>query len=235
MPRNQIQTPNFRSNRQMLIAAAKQRNTKGNNIWYVYSTKMQKDFALFSDAEYLNFVWLEGDPEVVSFEIESALFFADKDDSHGASRPDAIVTYKDPEARLQWREVKSVEDSSLSDLRQIRQKNIQSRITQELNYDYLRVTPALLKQHWVFITNWRRATAFLSAAKKLELTRYADLAHAHIDQKEKILLKEFKADYSFEEHPLALAGLLHCAQTGRIHTDLHKYPIGPETVLEKFA
>ena len=234
MPRNQIPSQSkFRNNREKLISVAVKRDKRVFNIWYAYSTKIGKDLVLKTDPEYLNFIWLEGDPDVESFEIDTDIFLANQDESNGATIPDSIVTFRNPNLKRQWREVKPVEDAQLSDIRDIRQKRIQERITEELGCDYLRVTPELLKQHWIFICNWRRAVTWLAAAKNIDYSRYVDEAHTQIDTKSRVLLREFISGYSAEEQPLAIAGMFRCAQSGRIKTDLEKYPIGPTTVLER--
>jgi hypothetical protein len=120
MPKNKIPNQSsFRSHRQKLLAAAAARGREANNIWSAYSTKIGKDCVLISDPEYLNFVWMEGDPSIASFEIETDLYLVDADESEGATYPDAIISYLD--GRREWREVKALEDSKDSDERDLRQ------------------------------------------------------------------------------------------------------------------
>lgn len=221
----------FRSHRQKLLAAAAARGRQVNNIWSVYSTKIGKDCVLISDPEYLNFVWMEGDPSIASFEIETELYVVNSAASDGATYPNAIVSYFD--GRREWREVNALEDSKNNDERDLRQKRIQERITKDLSYDYLRITPALLKQHWQFLSNWRRAVPFLAAARHLDWSRYADEAHAFVHKNEQVTLGDFMVSYEKVQQPLAIAGALRCAQQGKILTDLAKLPLGPETFLER--
>ena len=235
MPKNQLPTKKtFRSHRQKIIDAKLERGKRAHNIWTAYSMKIGKDVILIGDAEYCNFVWLEGDPTVASFELETDLFLADKDESHGATYPDAIVIFKNENLRQQWREVKSEEDSFKSDSRDFRQKNIQKRITEELGLDYVRVPPSLLKEHWQFICNWRRAVPFLSAARHLDLQKYETELSAFIDFKSSVTLRECILQYRKEIQPMAIAGVLRCAQRGLIRTDLAKFNLGPSTRLERF-
>lgn len=233
MSKNQISSKNnFRSHRQKIIDAKLIRGKRVHNIWSIYSTKNRKNCILLSDAEYCNCVWLEGDPTVQSYEIESDLFLIDNDESHGATYPDAIVKFKDTNKTVQWREVKAEEDSNMSEIRDIRQKRIQERITTELGLEYLRVTPSLLLKQWQFIRNWRRCIPFLSAARHMDLTKYGNELHAFIYAKKHITLGECMTQYSKEYQPLAIAGILLCAQNGLIKTDLETHQLGPATLLE---
>lgn len=233
MPKNQIPSQkSFRSHRQKIIDAKLNRGKDVNNIWSFYSTKNRKDLVPISDVDYCNCAWLEGDPTVKSYEIETDLFLADTDESHGATYPDAIVNFKNDNKNRQWREVKAAEDSSKSDDRDIRQKRIQERITTELGIDYLRVTPSLMKKHWKFIQNWRRAIPFLSTARDLDLSKYGNEIHTLIDARRSITLGECMQQYSREMQSMAIAGILYCAQNGLIKTDLDVRHLCKATRLE---
>jgi hypothetical protein len=90
-----------------------------------------------------------------------------------------------------------------------------------------------LKQHWQFLSNWRRAVPFLAAARHLDWSHYADEAHAFVDKNEKVTLSDFVGSYEIVQQPLAIAGVLRCAQQGKFLTDLAKLPLGPATFLER--
>lgn len=229
MAEKKIQKANFRSLRMKAIAEAVERGDRNHNIWTAYSAKTKKDCVLLGDVEYLNFHWMEGDPAVADFSVDSDLYIADGDESHGATYPDAIATLRD--GTVQWREAKALEDDAGS-RRDERQKIIQERITNELGYSYLRVTPALLKKHWQFICNWRRATAFCSAARHISTSQFEDEACALIGVRQSVRLLEVTQGYEATAQPLVVAAILRCAQLGRISTDLEKLPLGPRTLLE---
>jgi len=38
------------------------------NLWYHYSARLQRDLIFSSDAEFEHFCWLEGDPQVLTYE-----------------------------------------------------------------------------------------------------------------------------------------------------------------------
>lgn len=221
----------FRSHRQKLLDAAIKRGKRASNIWSVYGPKIELDCVFLTDAEYLNFNWMEGDPSVVSYDIESEIFLADSDERHGESHPDAIVVYAD--GRKTWREVEVHEVSPDIDVRDFKQKQRQERITQELGLTYEGITLEVLKSHWQLITNWRRAIPFIAAARHLDILRFTEEATAFVDHKSKVSLQEFLSLYDEIERSLATAGALRCAQLGRIHTDLDRCKLGSRTLLER--
>lgn len=229
MAEKKIAKPSFRTLRLKAIAAAVKRGDKNHNIWTAYSTKNQKDCVLIGDPEYLNFHWMEGDPAILSFSVDSDLYIADQDESNGATYPDATVVYRDGD--IEWREVKAAEEAEGS-LRDQRQRVIQERITLELGYQYLRVTPELIKKHWQFISNWRRATAFCAAVRHLNTQQYEDEVCALVSARKKIALSEITAQYTLNEHSLVLPALFKLCQEGRVLSDLDKLSLGPRTVLE---
>ncbi len=229
MAEKTLAKPSFRSLRLKAIAAAVKRGDGNYNIWSAYSTKTRKDCILIGDAEYLNFHWMEGDPGIATFTVDSDLYLADQDESNGATYPDAVTTLRD--GRIEWREVKAVEPEAGTE-RDIRQESIQRRITEDLGYKYVRVTPALLKKNWQFICNWRRATAFCSAVRYLSVQRFEAELAAFVDARKAIVLNDFTRLYSITEEPLAIAAFFKCAQDGRILTDLHKASFGPRTKAE---
>ncbi|UUZ73939.1 hypothetical protein LP415_13865 [Polaromonas sp. P1(28)-8] len=229
MAEKKIAKPSFRSLRLKAIAEAVKRGDKNHNIWTVYSTKNQKDCVLIGDVEYLNFQWMEGDPKILSFSVDSDLYIADQDESNGATYPDAIAIYRDGE--IEWREAKAGEGEEGS-LRDQRQRAIQERITRDLQYQYLRVTPELIKKHWQFICNWRRATAFCSAVRHLNIQQYEDEVCALVSARKSMALSEIVAEYAPDEHSQVVAALLKLTQQGRVLSDLNKLALGPRTTLE---
>ena len=228
MAEKKIQKPSFRALRLKAIAAAVKRGDKNYNIWTVYSSKIKKDCVLIGDVEYLNFHWMEGDPGVASFTVDSDLYIADGDDSNGATHPDAVVTLAD--GTIQWREAKSVEEGEGTE-RDVRQESIQRRITKDLGYAYLRITPTLLKKNWQFICNWRRATAFCAATRHISIQRFEAEVSTLIHTRGSMRLEDVTKEFEVTEHPMVIAALLKCAQQGMVSTNLDKFPLGPRTIV----
>lgn len=229
MAEKKIPKPSFRTLRLQAIAAAVKRGHRNHNIWTVYSTKNQKDCVLIGDVEYLNFHWMEGDPKILSFSVDSDLYIADQDESNGATYPDAIAVYQD--GGVQWREVKADEEAKGSP-RDQRQQLIQERITHDLQYQYLRVTPELIKKHWQFICNWRRATAFCAAVRHLNIQQYEDEVCALVSARKAMALSEIVAEYATDKHSQVVAALFKLTQQGRVLSDLETLALGPRTMLE---
>lgn len=214
---------NLRSHRSKLIDAAVKRGQRAHNIWSIFSTKNSKNLTLIGDCEYKNAIWLEGDPKVVSFEIETDLFLVENDESHGATYPDAIVTYSD--GSVSWREVKSEDDPSNLTKRDLRQIQIQEKITKELGIKYELITPRTLDSHMCFISNWRKANSYLAAARYSDLQRYADEVYAFVCTQGKVTLEEIASLYKKEIESLAFAAVFRCAQRGLFNTDLDHHQL----------
>ncbi len=225
-----VKQPSFRSNRRKLIEAMVNRGERPYNIWTCYSSKNQKKVVLLGDPEYQHFALMEGDSDILSYEIGGERYMAGEEEDFAGTEPDAIVQLRS--GATQWREVSAVEDKHEVDDRKLAQRQTQTYVTKNLGFDYLRVSPLFLKNHAQLIENWRRIVPMLAAAKHSNLQRYIDRAHAFVDAEELTEICYFLDLFPAAERPLAQAGLMRCIQLGLIDSDLATRPMRPVTRLK---
>lgn len=140
------------------------------NLWYHYSPRLQRDLILSSDAEFEHFCWLEGDPQVLTYDLQpEPLIVAVGSDVH-RTRFDARVQLRGQ--RPQLREVKEL-DVGLT-VREEHQREAQLIAANQAGFDYRRITRADLDQHRQLIQNWRRALAFIAACRDLVLSPFCE-------------------------------------------------------------
>jgi hypothetical protein len=81
------------------------------NLWYHYSSRLQRDVVLKSDVEFAHFCWLEGDPSILRYELEPDPVIVAMGTESRRTQFDALVEFR--AGRPQLREIKT-DESNLS-------------------------------------------------------------------------------------------------------------------------
>lgn len=86
---------------------SKSRGRRNSNLWQDYSVKVDSDFVLPSDRQYIHWLYfLEANPNVVSFDLAPGVI-PSEDNVEGArgTELDAIAVYRD--GHIEWHEIKA--------------------------------------------------------------------------------------------------------------------------------
>jgi hypothetical protein len=191
------------------------------NLWYQYSPRLRRDVVLRSDVEFAHFCWLEGEPNVLRYELEPVPVMVAMGDESRRTQFDAFVEFR--RGRPQLREIKT-DEANLS-AREIVQREAQERAAATAGFDHVHVTQEDLAKHVQLIRNWRCALAYQAACRELVLEPYcAELLHILQVQRRstfEVALRETDPTM----RPIYLAALFRCLQEARLASDLDSKPL----------
>ena len=191
------------------------------NLWYHYSSRLRRDVVLKSDVEFDHFCWLEGEPNVLRYELEPAPVMVAIGEESRRTQFDAFVEFR--RGRPQLREIKT-DEANLS-TREIVQREAQERAATTAGFEYMRITREDLAKHVQLIRNWRCALAYLAACRELVL-------EPHCAQLLDILQVQGRSTFELALRqtdpalrPIYLAALFRCLQEARLGSDLDAKPL----------
>ncbi|HJW54325.1 MAG TPA: hypothetical protein VJ577_03555 [Burkholderiaceae bacterium] len=216
--------------RQQLRASIKRRGRRKYNVWTGYASKGgSRPFTLDGTPNTLHLIWMEGDPDVVEYQIPSERTVARGNEGPQGTVPDAICLLRS--GRIEWREVKTDEDAE-----GLRQKSSDQVITQVAGADadgatWRLITMREIARHATLIKNWRRGLAYLWAAADFDLRPYAYDIGVVLRSDKTMSLKQVLDAYGSEKEALLIAAFFRMAQMGEILTDLADKPFGYGTVV----
>ena len=198
------------------------------NLWYLYLPKIGMDVALSSDAEYLNAISMDGDPDVEHFTINPPPFLVPVGSDVHQTEFDAFVKRKS--GRPELREVKAIDlQREKETTRDEHQREAQILAIERLGYDYLRVGVKELLAQQQFLSNWRRARAFLDAARLHPLDQFKIAAIAAANRRKQNTLRELAEGVPAGDLPVFFAACFSLAQHGQLATDLSSKPLSMAT------
>ena len=191
------------------------------NLWYHYSSRLQRDVVLKSDVEFAHFCWLEGDPRVLRYELEPAPVIVATGIESRQTQFDALVEFRAD--RPQLREITS-DESNLSP-REIARREAQGLAAIAAGFDYVYITRATLAKHDQLIRNWRCAIAYQAACRELVLEpQCAELAEV-LRVRRHSALEDALRQTDPAARPVYLAALFRCLQDALLASDLDLNPL----------
>ena len=115
----------------------KRRGKFGNNMWFAYSKKLDKQVTLESDIEHANFLSMELDPEIVLYELHPGPIYITMGDTSRRTEFDAKILYKDN--TVEYVEVKYEQDLQNDDRTQ-QQIEFETQYCKDKGYNFRIVT-----------------------------------------------------------------------------------------------
>jgi hypothetical protein len=197
------------------------------NIWYHYSTRLQRDVVLRSDVEFAHFCYLEGAENISRYELEPEPVVLVVDGHPQRTQFDALVEFRDRAPQL--REVRTSE-SQLS-AREISQRESQTQAAREAGFEYVRITWTELEEHTQLICNWRAALAYLAAAREFPMEQRCVELCTQLARQRRCTLHQLLSHTDPALRPLYLAALFKCLQEARLSSDLHAQPLCEASVI----
>lgn len=144
-------------------AAARLRGKNPGNICYVYGEKPRANWTVVSDLELANFLDLESDPSVRTYNLNVDRVIAQLGaDGYQGSKPDSLVTYFS--GMEEMREVKYRKDID-TDLRAQHQAEVQREAARIIGYQWRHFTELDAEANHCRIMNWLRISGALREAK----------------------------------------------------------------------
>lgn len=143
--------------------AAKNRGKSPGSISFLYGAKARRHWAVLSDLELANFLDLESDPEVVTYDLDPDRIIASLGvDGYVGSKPDAVVLRRSGVREM--REVKYVQDAQ-SDPRALKQIEVQTAAAQKNGYSWRIYSDDDAARQRQRLLNWLSVSGVLSEAR----------------------------------------------------------------------
>lgn len=144
-------------------AAARARGKSPGNLCFVYGEKPRTNWTVVSDLEFANFLDLESDQTVKTYDLNTDRVIAQLGtEGYQGSKPDSLVTYFSGMKEI--REVKYQKDIDL-DLRALHQAEVQREVARESGYQWRHFTEQDAIAHACRLMNWLRISSALREAK----------------------------------------------------------------------
>ncbi|SDU18282.1 TnsA endonuclease N terminal [Verrucomicrobium sp. GAS474] len=135
-------------------------NNQRGNHWEAYSPKVQRIVEFQSTPEYLNWLSVEADPEIVGFKEQPGLFQIGKGEGRLITRPDMFVLYRD--GRRELREVKTLEELHEAAPRVLRQLAALKACSEANGINYRVVHSGHLRELQVQLQNWQLGVSLIT-------------------------------------------------------------------------
>lgn len=185
-----------------------------SNIWYHYSGRLRRDVLIAGDPHFEHFCWLEGEESISEYEL----------------RP-AAVAYTDgqqPEEAQCWARV--IRRSGRPELHAICDEDcaVGARLLEAVSaagFEYIRISPSFLSERTRLIRNWRRALAFLGAARELPLDPACNEIASFFRTTRQSTLGQVLERTKIELRSLYTAAVFRCLQDGWLNSDLATKPL----------
>ncbi len=224
-----LQSPRSRSKafRGAGESPAKAQDERGRmpyNIWYVFSPKTKRDYILESDTALDHFFLLEADPTVESYEIHPETMTAMAGQEVRRTQFDVLVKLRSGRPQLRDLRTDAHEEVSPSH-RESERRATREAIASQAGFDYLVVDEPSLKAHYLLICNWRRAVAFLAAAREISLDSYRNEIMAAVARNGAAEIGRLLEGTAKADEPLYLAAIFERLQHSALVSDLHLKPL----------
>lgn len=191
-----------------------ERARKAFNLWYFYSPRMDADLVATSDGQYVHCLWLEMQPDVLSYGLDSS-------DVTGNARPikppfSGWVRYRD--GRLAVHDI-SVRGRSSSVPQHLDGSARQSQ-ADSIGATYVLETYESLRQRSILTDNARDALAFAAAARHHSLAQARLTLQALFARSECWTMGDLLGAVPVDQAPLLGAALVRCVMEGTLRSDL---------------
>lgn len=216
-------TPKARA-RDLLMEKYGLRGHHHSNIWLLYSSKMDSDFAFVGDLEYLHAALKEMDGNTVQYQPHPPKVIVRVGHDDHATEFDMIAEpASGPRLAI---EVKPLgEEENPQDIRTIHQREAQILAAERLGAIRTVVTEKQIDAREQLWRNGIRIMAWISAARDHPMEEWESAAAVRLSGCEALTIRDFKRDISDEEWPLLLAGLFRLYVRGLCRSNLESRPL----------
>jgi hypothetical protein len=205
---------------------------RGRRKFYVckgYAIKGGFPFALDGMPNTMHLIWMEGDPNIVKYEIPAHRIVGQGIEGPHATVPDAICTLRS--GAIQWREIKTVEDGERIKQNPTDQILAGQSAAAKYGAEWLLVTTRDLDRHEVLIRNWRKGLGYMWTTIDFDLQPYLQDLRRLVRTGRALSLRQVVQAYPDIHQSLLFAAFFRLAGTGEIETNLDKVQFSWATVL----
>ncbi len=205
----------------------------GNNLWLVYSPKIDRKVKLYSNLEYFNWIMVEATPEIVAFCEQPVKIVCYIDGRNVVSIIDMWVKYYT--GIEEYREIKYVKELKKTNKKPMlhRKMEAQKNWCSRQNVDYRIITDIDILANELLIRNWRVILTHISNNTKNASILNTQKQIINIVNNEKkislsMLVNRF-SDISVSDVHTAVFWLLH---SGRLIAPLHETELSNNIILK---
>lgn len=199
------------------------RGHQNSDLWYVYSPLTDKDWVLPSGLCFNHFVLTEADPTVIDADYSPELDIP----SLGPVRFAAVVRYGD--GAVQWHHVSSESAQPNSDAAS--RLLLLSDAAEHAGAQLQCFDEQSLYEHEMRLWNWKRAIAWMTAARGSALAPYMTELAAFIHPRGTVTLGDIQEIGSRDLSPLYVAATFRLIQRGDLVSDLDTFPMSTSTTI----
>lgn len=212
-----------------LAAAYGQRGVGPNSLWYVYSPRSQSDWVLRSDLEWDHFVLAESDPTIASCSYEPAQRSLPNDGQMLDIPVDAVITYRD--GSVEWRQVRFAGRERDEHSAAARQLNERVAAAKSAGVVYTLWTEESIRRNAIRLANWRRAIAWMAAARDRSLVAYRDELEQALRSEDALTFGQIETMFGEASFGLYAAAAFGELQRGTYVSNLDEMPLSLHTVI----
>lgn len=205
--------------RRRLFALCGQEFEPAPNIWLVYSWRTDRQWVLRSDLQYLHFLAIEFNADVLKFDLAPAPAGEDTEAKEAAPTFDAVVTFRDGHKEYRRMRVPSID----SDGRDVPDDPARfERAAAAVGGTYRLIRPDTLEPKRVRIQNSLRMLRFISAARQTSLVSARNSVMAYLKGAPAATLQSL-VDQLHDAPPAeVLAAAFQLVGRGRVQLDMDR-------------
>lgn len=208
-----------------VMDAYRARGHRNNNLWLIYSPKMNADWLLPSDRQLVHWIhFLEINPEVKSFDLHPENIISHDEKEARGTQLDAIVELTN--GKTEWHEVKSTEKELVEARPQLL---AQSSAAAKQGVSYRVFSDNELKPHVQSACRWLKAIAFAAAIRDQHQTPTLIALISRLRDQSDGTVGELLSDLIDYDESVVMGLLVRYALQSHISLDLTKKPFGRST------
>ena len=210
-----------------LSAAYGQRGTAVNSLWYVYSPRSESDWILRSDLEWDHFVLAESDPDIASCSYTPQQHRLACEGEQVSVAVDATITHLD--GGVEWRRVKFAGAESDENTPAATEFGRCVAAANGAGVKYTLWVEDVIRRNLVLLANWRRAIAWLAAAREHSLAPYQLELGRNLRAEGTLTLGQIESLYGEASFALYAAAVFRELQRGTYVSNLHETQLSRAT------
>lgn len=209
----------------------KRRGPRKFDVWTVFASKGASEFVLDGSPNTRHLTWMEGDSDVVSYEIPTQRSIGSGNENPQATIPDAICQMRS--GKTQWREVKTDADAEI--LKRITSDQIisQTSLAEKYGAEWVLISTSIINKHAQLIDNWEIGLAYLWSSSGYDLKPYMRDIYSIMSVDKSMSVGQIISSFRSDIEPLYIAAIFRLSQLDKVITDLATNPFGQNTVVRR--
>lgn len=205
--------------------AYRARGHRVRNLWLVYSAKTDRDWLITSDRQLVHWlVFLEGNPEVLSFDLAPEPITRSDDPGRSAAVIDAIAIYRD--RRVEWHDVRVEPLRDEADRSKVVAQTVAAA---EIGAIYRIFSDEDLRPKARLATRWLKAVGFAAAIRGQEHGACRSALVSYLHGRGGGHVRSIISELENFDSAVVLGVLVRLSVLGAVHLDLEERSFGYAT------